>query len=79
MKKALATTAIALGAVAVATGAAHAETLTVEGNYATAAACDADGSGGSFTAGGVELRGEDGWKYTCDQGNDGLWYMTIFR
>ncbi|WP_067548461.1 hypothetical protein [Nocardia crassostreae] len=79
VKKALGASAIALGAVALVAAPANAEELKVDGNYATVEACAADGNGGSFEAGGVQLRGEDGWQWRCDQGTDGLWYMTIFR
>lgn len=79
MRKTLALTAMALGIAGLGAATAHAETLTVDGSYASPEACDADGSHGSFSAGGVQLRGEDGWQYRCDQGSDGLWTMTIFR
>ncbi|MFF2553299.1 hypothetical protein ACFVUS_20010 [Nocardia sp. NPDC058058] len=79
MKKTLAVTALALAAAGLGAGVAHAEELQVDGSYGSVQACDADGTNGSFQAGGVNLRGEDGWRYRCDQGNDGLWYMTIFR
>lgn len=79
MKKFVAITALALGAIGMSASIAHAEELVVDGNYGSVQACDADGSNGTFSAGGVQLRGEDGWRYRCDQGNDGLWYMTIFR
>ncbi|MET9489359.1 hypothetical protein [Nocardia sp. NPDC006630] len=79
MKKTLTIAALALAAAGLGAGPANAETLQVDGSYASAAGCDADGSNGSFHANGVQLRGEDGWQYRCDQGSDGQWYMTIFR
>ncbi|MTE12739.1 hypothetical protein [Nocardia aurantiaca] len=79
MRKIFAVTAMALGVAGLGAATAHAETLTVDGNYASVEACAADGNNGQFQAGGVQLRGEDGWQWRCDQGNDGLWYMTIFR
>ncbi|MBL1078067.1 hypothetical protein JK358_27045 [Nocardia sp. 2] len=79
MKKALAATALTAGAVALVAAPAQAEELIVDGSYATYGDCDLDGASGSFQAGGVELRGQDGWLYRCDQGADGRFYMTIFR
>jgi len=41
----------------------------VEGNYATMAACQADGEVGA---------GNEGYStYTCTQGDDGLYYLSL--
>ncbi|MFF0635444.1 hypothetical protein ACFYTS_23420 [Nocardia sp. NPDC004151] len=79
MRKTLALAAMALGIAGLGAATAHAETLTVDGSYPTVDACASDGNNGRFQAGGVQLRGEDGWQWSCDQGWDGQWYMTIFR
>ena len=60
--------ALAMGAFAVlAPTVANAD--DVEGNYATMAACQADGAVGA---------GNEGYStYTCTQGDDGLYYLSL--
>ncbi|MET9491788.1 hypothetical protein [Nocardia sp. NPDC006630] len=80
MKKLVTTALITLGVVA-AMGTAHAGKDTewqVDGSYATEAACDADGEGGTFTRpDGSKLDPSDD-EYECNQHNDGLWYLSIW-
>ncbi|MGW4356043.1 hypothetical protein ACWELJ_28550 [Nocardia sp. NPDC004582] len=79
MFKTFALAAATVGILGAGVATAHAETLTVDGSYSSLDGCAADGNNGQFQSGGVLLRGEDGWRWSCDQGADGLWYMTIFR
>ncbi|CAM4121465.1 hypothetical protein NONI108955_10180 [Nocardia ninae] len=72
IKTTFAVTTIALGLVAAGSGLAAAEEVQVEGNYATATACQADGPN-------VEVERDNAkWtKWECRQGNDGLWYLYL--
>jgi hypothetical protein len=60
----------AAGLLAVSVGVASADSVLVEGNYATSAACQADGAAGGAVAG-------DWTHFSCDQHDDGLWYLTL--
>jgi hypothetical protein len=51
-------------------GIANADPTLVSGNYATSDGCQADGAAG----GGI---GGDFTHYSCDQHDDGLWYLTM--
>ncbi len=64
--------AVALGMSTAFAGVASAEEVQVEGNYATAAACNADGPH-------VQVdRDNNKWThFDCRQGNDGLWYLYL--
>ncbi|MGY2061831.1 hypothetical protein ACW9HQ_43730, partial [Nocardia gipuzkoensis] len=62
---------LTLSVVGVGATAAQATEVPAEGNYATWAACDADGRDGSFEQ-------NHRWvSYDCRQGNDGLWYLYL--
>jgi hypothetical protein len=53
-------------------GVANADSILVEGNYATLAACQADGPH-------VEVNVPGNWThYSCDQHADGLWYLSLY-
>ncbi len=53
-------------------GTASADTIQVEGNYATLAACQADGPHVQIT----ENNGAYS-HWSCDQGEDGLYYLYL--
>ncbi|WP_067571417.1 hypothetical protein [Nocardia acidivorans] len=72
LKNTLAVGALALGLVAGGSALASAETVQVEGNYSTLAACQADGPNVQVT------RDNDKWtNWACQQGDDGLWYLFL--
>ncbi len=58
------------GLMTTALGVANADSVLVEGNYATAEACQADGAAGGAVAG-------DWTHFSCDKHDDGLWYLTL--
>ncbi|KZM75959.1 hypothetical protein IU500_20090 [Nocardia terpenica] len=72
IKTVFAAGAIALGVLTVGTGLAAADEIQVEGNYATLAACQADGPE-------VQVdRDNDKWTHwDCRQGGDGLFYLYL--
>ena len=71
MKKILAVGLMAsAGLMTAAVGVANADSVLVEGNYATAEACQADGAAGGAVAG-------DWTHFSCDLHDDGLWYLTL--
>ena len=62
--------ALAMGAFTVlAPAVANADDFEIDGNYATMAACQADGAVGAGNAGYST--------YTCTQGADGLYYLAL--
>jgi hypothetical protein len=70
-------TAMVAGALGVAAfgaaGAANADSILVEGNYATLAGCMADGPH-------VEVNVPGHWThFSCDQHPDGLWYLSLYN
>ncbi|MCW1958431.1 MAG: hypothetical protein KIH64_007770 [Mycobacterium sp.] len=73
MKKITIASALALGGLMSAgAGTAAADAIQVDGNYATMAACQADGPQVQIT--------EDNGAYThwsCHQGEDGLYYLYL--
>jgi hypothetical protein len=62
--------AIAGGLLTAGVGTATAEPTPVPGNYATSDTCQAAGTAG----GGI---GGDFTRYSCDQHEDRLWYLTM--
>lgn len=72
MKKIIAAGILAFGGLmtaGMATG--HADEIQVEGNYATRAACMADGPV-------VEVDNPGTWThFSCEQHADGLWYLYL--
>ncbi|UGT38682.1 hypothetical protein LTV02_21385 [Nocardia yamanashiensis] len=80
MKKFAAVIAISAGLAGLSMGTAHAEELIGNGNYGTLEACDIDGSKGSWVGpNGQQITGDAGWWYQCQQHDDGLWYVHLFR
>ena len=73
MKKTTAAAALALGGLLSAgAGIAAADSIQVEGNYATLEACQADGPNVQIT--------ENNGAYSmwnCQQGDDGLYYLFL--
>lgn len=63
---------IALGAAVTGAGIAAAEEVQVEGNYATLAACQADGPSVQ-----VDKDNSKWTAYDCRQGGDGLYYLYL--
>lgn len=64
----------AIGAVVLGAAApANADSILVEGNYATLAGCMADGPH-------VEVNVPGNWThFSCDQHSDGLWYLSLYN
>jgi hypothetical protein len=58
------------GAMAV----ANADSVLVSGNYATQAACLADGPHVE-----VNTPGQTWTHFSCDQHDDGLWYLSLYN
>lgn len=72
MKKIMASALALGGLLSAGAGIAAADTIQVEGNYATLAACQADGPNVQIT--------ENNGAYTtwnCQQGDDGLYYLFL--
>lgn len=66
--------ALAMGGFLMASSAVANADVQAEGNYATEAACMADGAGGEFTMPpGTEAYGT----FYCEQGEDGLYYLNF--
>lgn len=73
MKNTVAAAALVLaGLMSVGTGLANADTIQVEGNYATMEACQADGPHVQIT----ENNGAYS-QWSCEQGDDGLYYLFL--
>lgn len=73
MKKVVAAATLAMGGLmAVGVGVAAADSVQVEGNYSTLAACQADGPH-------VQITENDGAysHWNCQQGDDGLYYLFL--
>ncbi len=73
MKKIVAAATLAMGGLmAVGVGVAAADSVQVEGNYSTLAACQADGPH-------VQITENDGAysQWNCQQGDDGLYYLFL--
>lgn len=73
MKKVLLTAAMTVGGLlSMGLGVAHADTIQVEGNYATMEACQADGPA-------VQIAENNGAysQWACEQGDDGLFYLFL--
>jgi hypothetical protein len=62
------------GLMTTAVGAANADSVQVAGNYATLAACQADGPHVE-----VNTPGQAWTHFSCDQHADGLWYLSLFN
>ena len=60
--------ALAMGGFLMVPAAVANADVQAEGNYATEAACMADGAGGEFTGPAYDY-------YYCQQGEDGLYYL----
>jgi hypothetical protein len=72
VKKAIAAGLLAFGGLmTTAVAVANADEYQVEGNYATLAACQADGNVGANIPGATQWR--------CSQGADGLWYLYVTK
>lgn len=73
MKKTMAAAALALGGlISAGAGVATADTIQVEGNYATMEACQIDGPNVQIT----ENNGAYS-QWSCQQGDDGLYYLFL--
>jgi hypothetical protein len=72
MKTIIAAAAALGGLMSMGLGVANADTIQVEGNYATLEACQADGPA-------VEITQNDGAysQWNCQQGDDGLYYLFL--
>ena len=72
MSKFVAVTMAALGFAAFGSGVASADSIQVEGNYSTLAACQADGPHVQIT------ENNDSYAHwNCLQGDDGLYYLFL--
>lgn len=72
MIKVAAVAAVALGFAALGSGVASADSIQVEGNYSTLAACQADGPHVQITENDSDYR-----HWNCVQGDDGLYYLFL--
>jgi hypothetical protein len=72
MKTIIAAAAALGGLMSMGLGVATADTIQVEGNYATLEACQADGPN-------VEITQNNGAysQWNCQQGDDGLYYLFL--
>ena len=72
MKRIIVAAATLGGLMCAGVGVAAADTIQVEGNYATIEACQADGPH-------VQITENDGAysQWSCQQGEDGLYYLYL--
>lgn len=72
MKIVLVAAAVITGFAALGGGLASADSIQVEGNYSTLAACQADGPHVQIT------ENDDAYRHwNCVQGDDGLYYLFL--